>query len=92
MNLRAIALAAAALAAAALLGTPTARGSAQKTETVFPAAGELTVNRVKVRSAPNPHAHVIKVMTQFRTDYRVQEMFAVALRNGTDGKIGRAHV
>jgi lipoprotein-anchoring transpeptidase ErfK/SrfK len=86
MNLRAIALLAATLAAAALLGTPTAHGSGQKTETLFPAAGELTVNQVNVRSAPNPRAHVIKTMTQFRTDYRVQEMFAVAVQNGTDGK------
>jgi lipoprotein-anchoring transpeptidase ErfK/SrfK len=86
MNLRATALVAAAIAAAAILGTNTARGSAQKTETVFPAAGELTVNRVEVRSAPNPHARVVKVMTQFRSDYRVQEMFAVALRSGSDGR------
>jgi lipoprotein-anchoring transpeptidase ErfK/SrfK len=86
MRLRAIALMVAAFAAAALLGTTTARGSDQQVESVFPAAGELTVTRIGVRSGPNPGAHVIKTMTQFRSDYRIQEIFAVAVRNGTDGK------
>lgn len=53
-------------------------------ETVFPAAGQLRVRAVAVRSTPNPKARVIKMMTEFRDDYRIQEIFAVAARTGTD--------
>ncbi len=53
-------------------------------ETVFPAAGQLLVRAVPARSSPNPKARVIKVMTQFRDDYRIQEIFAVAARTGTN--------
>jgi lipoprotein-anchoring transpeptidase ErfK/SrfK len=51
----------------------------------FPAAGGMLVTSVPVRIAPNPHAHVIKVMHQFRPDYRPQEMFAVGKATGSDG-------
>jgi L,D-transpeptidase catalytic domain len=57
-----------------------------RVETVFPAAGELLVNSVPVRASPSPRAHVIKVMMQFRDDYRIQEIFAVATRIGTNHK------
>jgi lipoprotein-anchoring transpeptidase ErfK/SrfK len=53
-------------------------------ETVFPAAGELVVASVPVRSSPSPRAHVIKVMTQFRDDYRIQEILAVTYRMGAN--------
>ncbi|HEU5211792.1 MAG TPA: L,D-transpeptidase [Gaiellaceae bacterium] len=62
-------------------GTPPAPAT---TATVFPAAGQLLVRAVAVRSSPNPKARVIKVMTEFRDDYRIQEIFAVAARTGTD--------
>jgi lipoprotein-anchoring transpeptidase ErfK/SrfK len=55
-------------------------------ESVFPAAGQLTVHSVPVRKAPNPQARVIKVMRDFRPDYRPQEMFAVRKAVGSDGK------
>ena len=55
-----------------------------RVETVFPAAGQLLVRAVAVRSTPNPKARVIKIMTEFRDDYRIQEIFAVAARTGTD--------
>src|SRR5690242_20234523 len=86
MKARAIVLLAAIFVGAALLGSTTARGSSEQVESTFPAAGTLNVTKVGVRSAPNPHAHVIKVMHQFRTDYRIQEIFAVALRDGSDGR------
>jgi lipoprotein-anchoring transpeptidase ErfK/SrfK len=53
----------------------------------FPAAGEMVVNSVGVRKAPNPHARVIRVMKAFRPDYRPQEMFAVRKATGSDGKV-----
>jgi lipoprotein-anchoring transpeptidase ErfK/SrfK len=52
----------------------------------YPAAGPMLSNSDPVRVAPNPKAHVIRVMHQFRSDYRPQEMFAVGVRTGTDGE------
>jgi lipoprotein-anchoring transpeptidase ErfK/SrfK len=61
--------------------------SQQKFETVFPAAGQLTVRSVPVRTTPNPSAHVIKVMHDFRPDFRPQEMLAVRRAVGSDGNL-----
>jgi lipoprotein-anchoring transpeptidase ErfK/SrfK len=69
--------------------TPTTTTTPKKkpTPTVskFPAAGGLLVNSVPVRVAPNPNAHVIRVMHQFRSDYRPQVIFAVRKTTGSDG-------
>jgi lipoprotein-anchoring transpeptidase ErfK/SrfK len=54
--------------------------------TSFPAAGGMLSASVPARVAPDPHAHVIKVMHQFRPDYRPQEMFAASAKIGTDGE------
>jgi lipoprotein-anchoring transpeptidase ErfK/SrfK len=56
-------------------------------ESTFPAAGGLVVHSVPVRKTPNPQAHVIRVMHQFRSDYRPQEMFAVRKAVGSDGNV-----
>ncbi len=56
-------------------------------ESVFPAAGQLLVHSVPVRRAPSPQASVIKVMHDFRPDYRPQEMLAVRKATGSDGKV-----
>lgn len=53
----------------------------------FPAAGGLVVQSVAARKTPNPRAHVIKVMHQFRPDYRPQEMLAVRKATGSDGNV-----
>jgi len=53
----------------------------------FPAAGGMVANSVPVRVAPNPHAHVIRVMHQFRSDFRPQEIFAVQGATGSDGSV-----
>ena len=53
-------------------------------ERTFPAAGGLVVDSVPVRKAPSARAHVIRVMHQFRPDFRPQEMLAV--RSATDSK------
>jgi lipoprotein-anchoring transpeptidase ErfK/SrfK len=52
----------------------------------YPAAGPMLAHSVPVRVAASPHAHVIRVMHQFRSDYRPQEMFAVGWKTGTDGE------
>jgi len=55
-------------------------------QTVFPAAGQMLVASVAARTEPSPQASVIKVMHQFRPDYRIQEILALKTRTGTDGK------
>lgn len=55
-------------------------------ESVFPAAGQLLVPKTVVRLTPNPHARIIRVLKQFRPDFRVQEILAMSTRTGTDGK------
>ena len=52
----------------------------------FPAAGGMLSNSVPVRVAANPHAHVIRVMHQFRSDFRPQVIFAVNAKTGSDGE------
>ena len=54
--------------------------------TAFPAAGTLAIRAVRVRTRPDPHAHALRLMHQFRRDYRRQEVFAVASRVGSDGQ------
>ena len=71
-------------AAAATRASAGSSGPSQ-VETVFPAAGTLLVHSVAVRKSPDPHSKIIKVMHDFRADYRPQEMFAVGARTGTDG-------
>jgi lipoprotein-anchoring transpeptidase ErfK/SrfK len=58
-----------------------------RVESIFPAAGQLTVHSVPVRKTPSPRARVIRVMHDFRSDYRPQEMFAVRKATGTDGQV-----
>jgi lipoprotein-anchoring transpeptidase ErfK/SrfK len=85
MSRRVLLFAAAAAAAVAAWASPV-RADTARYETVFPAAGELTVTTVPVRRSPSPAAPVIKRMSQFRGDYRWQEILAVGRRVGTDGK------
>ena len=78
-----IAAAATMLIAASLasLGTAATRAGSS-----FPAAGALLVDKIAVRTQPSPTAPVVKVMSQFRPDFRLQEILAVSTRVGTDGK------
>jgi lipoprotein-anchoring transpeptidase ErfK/SrfK len=73
--------------AAALAATRASAGSSTptKVESVFPAAGSLLVHSVAVRAQPSAQAKVVKVMHDFRPDFRPQEMFAVGERTGADG-------
>jgi lipoprotein-anchoring transpeptidase ErfK/SrfK len=79
-------VACAGLAAAAAATHASADSSApSKIESVFPAAGSLLVHSVAVRKSPNPHSKVIKVMHDFRADFRPQEVFAIGEQKGGDG-------
>jgi lipoprotein-anchoring transpeptidase ErfK/SrfK len=83
-----IALAAAcAGSAAGVAATRASAGSSApiKVESVFPAAGSLLVHSAVVRKSPNLHSKAIKVMHDFRPDFRPQVMFAVGERTGSDG-------
>lgn len=69
-------------------GTPSASAGAGSSRVVqvFPAAGAFLIDAVGVRARPSRGSALIKVMRQFRTDYRLQEVFAVASRIGADGR------
>ena len=80
----------AAIAAAALsavVAVPAGSSGTVRIESVFPAAGQLTVHSVAVRKTPNPHARVIKVMHDFRPDFRPQEILAVRRALGSNGQV-----
>jgi len=79
------AIAAIAAAASARAGSTAARAGEPVVESTFPAAGQLTVNSVVVRSQPTRAARRIAVMHQFRSDYRPQEILAVASATGPKG-------
>jgi lipoprotein-anchoring transpeptidase ErfK/SrfK len=87
--MRRLRLPAAVLAALAAMATaaPASQAQASRIQTVFPAAGQLVVPKVAARRAPDPRAAAIKVMEEFRQDYRRQEIFAVASRVGRDGRV-----
>jgi lipoprotein-anchoring transpeptidase ErfK/SrfK len=59
---------------------------ATRAESIYPAAGQLLVPKTVVRVAPDPRARVIRVLTQFRRDFRVQEILAMSTRTGVDGR------
>jgi lipoprotein-anchoring transpeptidase ErfK/SrfK len=61
--------------------------SRTKIESVFPAAGQLNLHSVAVRKTPNPHSPVIKVLHDFRPDFRPQEILAVRKQLGSDGNV-----
>ena len=61
--------------------------SRTKIETLFPAAGQLLVHSVAVRKTPNPTSPVIKVMHDFRPDFRPQEILALRKQLGSDGEV-----
>jgi lipoprotein-anchoring transpeptidase ErfK/SrfK len=77
-------VAAIAAAASAHAGSA-ARASGAVVETKFPAAGQLTVNSVAVRSRPALSAPRTAVMKYFRPDYRPQEILAVAKATAPNG-------
>jgi lipoprotein-anchoring transpeptidase ErfK/SrfK len=68
-------------------GTTTTKKPSYPVVSKFPAAGGLLSNSVPVRVKPDPQAHVIRVMHQFRTDFRPQVFFAVRKTTGTDGEV-----
>jgi lipoprotein-anchoring transpeptidase ErfK/SrfK len=51
----------------------------------YPAAGELVATRVAARADPARSAKVVRLLQQFRSDYRLQVVLAVGQTTATDG-------
>ena len=51
----------------------------------YPAAGDLVATRVAVRTSPDSSAKVVRLLQQFRPDYRLQVVLAVGEANAPDG-------
>jgi lipoprotein-anchoring transpeptidase ErfK/SrfK len=58
-----------------------------KIESRFPAAGGFLVHTVPIRKTPSPSSKVIKVLHDFRPDFRPQEILAVKKQVGSDGNV-----
>ena len=52
----------------------------------YPAAGELVAMQTAARVAPDPGARVVRLLHQFRSDYRLQVLLALGQTTGVDGK------
>jgi lipoprotein-anchoring transpeptidase ErfK/SrfK len=82
----AAAIAAIAATAAAHAGSSATRAKAVTVVTKFPAAGQLTVNKIVVRRLTSPGTKT-KVLHYFRPDFRVQEILAVGSKTSPHGKV-----
>jgi lipoprotein-anchoring transpeptidase ErfK/SrfK len=71
-------------ALAAIL-VPGAAANAPALPASYPAAGELVATRVAARTAPDRGAKVVRLLQQFRGDYRVQIVLALGQTTGADG-------
>jgi len=85
MTTRSFAMYALAVLVLAMTFVPGASAVAPALPASYPAAGELVATRVAVRTGPDRSAKVIRLLQQFRTDYRLQIVLAVGQANGPDG-------
>ena len=85
MTTRSFAMYALAVLVLATTFVPGASAVAPALPASYPAAGELVATRVAVRTGPDRSAKVIRLLQQFRTDYRLQIVLAVGQANGPDG-------
>ena len=76
----------AALLVAVPLLSPVVSSAAPAPPTSYPAAGELLVTQVAARTAPDRKARVVRVLHQFRRDYRLQIVQALGQATAADGK------
>src|SRR5690348_2065617 len=51
----------------------------------YPAAGVLVATRVAVRAQPDSGAKVVRLLQQFRSDYRLQIVLALGETTAADG-------
>jgi lipoprotein-anchoring transpeptidase ErfK/SrfK len=76
----------AALVVAATLVPAAWSASSPVVPASFPAAGELVAMQLAVRSRPDPSAPLIRYLHQFRSDFRLQVVFALDQVTGADGR------
>ena len=78
-----------ALLAALAVSAPAALAgnSTREVAVRLPAAGQLTVPRAVVHAAPSAQSPRVRVLNQFRPDYRQQEVLAVGTTTGKDGSL-----
>src|SRR5258705_3251611 len=64
---------------------PVAAANAPTLPASYPAAGELVATRVAARTSPDRSAKVVRLLQQFRRDYRVQIVLALGQTTAADG-------
>jgi len=72
--------------AVGVAGLGSTHATAARRPPAFPAAGDLAQNSVVVRAAPNKHARAIRTLHEFRKDFRLQIVLAVAQARGPHGR------
>jgi lipoprotein-anchoring transpeptidase ErfK/SrfK len=75
------------IAAVAASLAPASANTTPASEQPWPRAGTLLVGNLAARVAPDPHARVVHVLRQFRSDYRPQVVLAVHETVGADGRV-----
>ena len=70
------------LLAVGVAGLGSAHASSARRQTPFLAAGDLTQNSVVVRASPSKQARALRVLHEFRKDFRLQTVLAVAQARG----------
>jgi L,D-transpeptidase catalytic domain len=70
---------------AAVLAAPAASAGVAAPQSAWPAAGELVVPQVFVRRSPDRRARVVRVLGQFRSDFRPRVVLALEARTGRGG-------
>jgi lipoprotein-anchoring transpeptidase ErfK/SrfK len=73
------------LCVAALFACPGAAAAAPGSPVRLPAVGELVSSNLAVRAAPSSHAHLIRVLHQFRQDGQFGVVLAVRTQRAADG-------
>jgi lipoprotein-anchoring transpeptidase ErfK/SrfK len=68
--------------AVGVAGLGSSHASAARRPAPFLACGDLTQNSVVVRAAPSKHSRALRVLHEFRKDFRLQIVLAVAQARG----------
>lgn len=75
------------VALAVLVGPAAARAGNDLHAVALPAAGSLAVDSVAARAEPAPLSKRVRVLHQFRKDFRWQVVLAVGAKRGVDGRL-----
>ena len=70
----------------AVVALGSTHASDARRRTPFLAAGDLVQNKVVVRASPSKHARALRVLHQFRKDFRLQIVLAIGQARGPHGR------